>query len=90
MEGERQHTRCRRQTASCREGSVVHGPSPVLWDDGEGWGWEAPEEGGVRTRLRWSLCHTAEISTKLWANIFPRETAPAPATSQLSPKALAL
>lgn len=32
-----------RQTASCREGSVVHGPSPVLWDDGEGWEWE---EGG--------------------------------------------
>ena len=32
------HTaRC--ETASGREGSVAQGPSPVLWDDGEGWGW---------------------------------------------------
>ena len=29
----------RRETANGREGPVAQGPSPVLWDDGEGRGW---------------------------------------------------
>ena len=55
----------RRETASGREGPVAQGPSPVLWDDGEGCGWEAPEGGEIRTCTGGPLCRTAEISTTL-------------------------